>query len=748
MAYELIYTSAREGVQMGATGFCTVAMTDGLPPALVRKLEGLTGYRHLYSHFDENYTRNPPSFLHYSFMLGTEQYDVVGRVCSCRRDYTGRSNKIAHFLVLTPSERRGFPAGPAAWCAEAAPFLTEWEGAPRLLPQKTLPSPPVHVGPADLWEEYAGDAGWAGHLADAFLASSRERVYILFDPTRHTRLLEMVNQAITLLPPQQRWRVAYNTYLSARLGDMACNWVFCPKESEAMALAGATRALHAIDLCQPGPCPGDSPLMALARTGRLSETHAAGEAPQEPASLEELLAPKPAQSSAEQKKPTQGNPLSGKVKRPQPETPPPNRAVPPSPLGPMTYRPVPAKCPRASGRRRIALWIALGCLLVTLLTGGGLFVVLRQVAVRRNAQAAEDVTAREETPTPEKPTPEKTAEQAKPAEEERIIGRRVEESAPSAQAGADKASQGGKEEKGHVETTAVSETKTSEEPPSESANPDQGNRQEAHPSPLPPFEMSFAQGPTAALQQWYDYGDIDWRRPPEPATLPLVPRQEDGKIPPLQICVVLTFPKAVDAISNRPAMKAYEAAKKKYEADMAKYNKDMHVYNEEKKTNPKSEKRPPSRPPEPQRPSPEEFNDVTIPGRTTLTLVSSLKDDETVKGEEGKLQWKKAKAIFENDRKTLRIVFVVDSEQIPEGISYSLPLDYAEGGKRPLYWKLTFMLNKTNQIDTLKNAGLEGGSDFDERGHYYISIVDPTPIDLNGPPQPPPSAPQREEARE
>ena len=41
MALELIYTSAVRGLRAGTSGFCTVAMTKGLPPALVPRLEAL-----------------------------------------------------------------------------------------------------------------------------------------------------------------------------------------------------------------------------------------------------------------------------------------------------------------------------------------------------------------------------------------------------------------------------------------------------------------------------------------------------------------------------------------------------------------------------------------------------------------------------------------------------------------------------------------------------------------------------------
>ena len=39
MIQELIYTSAPQGLRAGASGYCTVAMTHGMSPALVDQLD-------------------------------------------------------------------------------------------------------------------------------------------------------------------------------------------------------------------------------------------------------------------------------------------------------------------------------------------------------------------------------------------------------------------------------------------------------------------------------------------------------------------------------------------------------------------------------------------------------------------------------------------------------------------------------------------------------------------------------------
>ena len=59
MTQELIYTSAPRGLKPGSHGFCTVAVTQGMPPNLAERLEALSGYRHVYPPQDPQAELNP-----------------------------------------------------------------------------------------------------------------------------------------------------------------------------------------------------------------------------------------------------------------------------------------------------------------------------------------------------------------------------------------------------------------------------------------------------------------------------------------------------------------------------------------------------------------------------------------------------------------------------------------------------------------------------------------------------------------
>ncbi|HEX6986328.1 MAG TPA: hypothetical protein VF170_13180, partial [Planctomycetaceae bacterium] len=165
MAQELLYTSAPRGLKPGSRGFCTVEATAGLPPTLVTALEGLSGYRHVAPPGDP---ANPVVRSHVTLSLGGRTYSVLSRIADAGADYTGRTNKLAHHVVLDPSER---PKGGPAWLVAQPGLLRDrFEGEPKTLPPRLVPAGDRPAAVCTAWQSAAGDAGWAGVLAEAFLA--------------------------------------------------------------------------------------------------------------------------------------------------------------------------------------------------------------------------------------------------------------------------------------------------------------------------------------------------------------------------------------------------------------------------------------------------------------------------------------------------------------------------------------------------------------------------------------------------
>ena len=268
MAYELVYTSVPRGLEPGRTGFCTVAMTRGMAPQLVKMLENLVVYKPVFMHYDANRAFNPPSIFHYPISDGKRQYELLARVSACGLDYTKRSNKIGHFLLVSEAERTMMSAGPASLLGESNLFISEWKGEPQFFQsERTLPFSNPMSAKAHGWAQMTGDAGWAAWLAEQYLENPGKPCFVLFDPLRHTHLEQLVRESLMLLPPEKRWRVTWNTYLTALPPGISCNWRFCVNDPESLRNIGCVAGATILDLRQQLGSAGNGHLAQCARTG-------------------------------------------------------------------------------------------------------------------------------------------------------------------------------------------------------------------------------------------------------------------------------------------------------------------------------------------------------------------------------------------------------------------------------------------------------------------------------------------------
>ncbi|HVS70898.1 MAG TPA: hypothetical protein VHQ47_06560, partial [Phycisphaerae bacterium] len=267
MAFELYYTSAPEGLKRGASGFCTVAATDGIPRVLGERLESLSAYRH---HFAAGTGENPISFAHSLVNVSGTAYHVLSRICDAGVDHTQRTNAFAHHLVVGAREMTAAAGGPAWLLLQPGVMAESWDGNVGTLPPRTLPAGGSAPGSVcRLWKDATGDPGWAGRLADSFVASTAGTpVCILFPPGQN--MLPLLAEAIALLPPELRWSVTFNTYFTTMPTSATCLWRCCLAGTPA-AQTGARYAANGLILdltaANLGPAP-TGPYAEYARTGR------------------------------------------------------------------------------------------------------------------------------------------------------------------------------------------------------------------------------------------------------------------------------------------------------------------------------------------------------------------------------------------------------------------------------------------------------------------------------------------------
>lgn len=265
MSLELLYTSSPKGLQTGSRGFCTVACTQGMPTPLIEKVESLSGYRPLFPPSDAKALQNPIAWSHVRLLLGGKSYSVLSRVCFAGLDYTDRTNKFAHHVLLEAHE---LPAGGPAWLLRQPAFLeSRWDGQVRWIPSgRAVPRGDQPPAVCKEWQRLTGDAGWAGAVAESFLKNPDRPVYFLFEPGMD--LLPLVAEALALLPPDQRWNVGFSTYMTGLPTGMTCPWRGVPRASEDAATARRLPGALVIDLCDQASKAVGGPLVEAARTGR------------------------------------------------------------------------------------------------------------------------------------------------------------------------------------------------------------------------------------------------------------------------------------------------------------------------------------------------------------------------------------------------------------------------------------------------------------------------------------------------
>ena len=245
-----------------------MAMTNGLNPQLVGIMERLVAYTPVFMHYDPNSVYNPPSFFHYNVSDGRGRYDLLARVSACGLDHTKRSNKIGHFFLISEQEKWQLSQGPSSLLNDSSLFITEWRGEPQLFPNECMLNiQDIVQGKASAWEQVTGDAGWAAWLASQYLARPDRPCFVLFDPLRQTNLQLLVSESLMLLPPNKRWEVTWNTYLTELPVGQSCHWRFCVKNPELLNRIGYQGNAPVLDLTQGLGVADNSQLCQCARTG-------------------------------------------------------------------------------------------------------------------------------------------------------------------------------------------------------------------------------------------------------------------------------------------------------------------------------------------------------------------------------------------------------------------------------------------------------------------------------------------------
>ncbi len=226
MAQELLLTYASNGIKAGTSGFCTVAVTDGTPGPIVDSLELLSGYELPLAPDGQPYpvATLPILFAHYIPNTGglSRHFLTSIRIIDDSAP-GGRPNKLARHLVLDTAEE--LAPGPSWVLHHTAFFEKPWDGQVRVIPAPTeLATGNNPARYCQAWAAATGDAGWAGVIIEQFLLDASKPIYIVYAPG--TDPLELIDEALSLMTPEDRWRVTFSTHFTKPLEGVQCCWRF------------------------------------------------------------------------------------------------------------------------------------------------------------------------------------------------------------------------------------------------------------------------------------------------------------------------------------------------------------------------------------------------------------------------------------------------------------------------------------------------------------------------------------------
>jgi hypothetical protein len=209
--YELVHTSAANGLIAGTHGYAPVEMTRSLPDGLRNRVEVFCGYAH------RGDGVNPVNWFHAILEKGEH---VVGRVAACEKDYTGRTNRLAKVRIWGAGEMPRCGAGELL-ATGGEWFRAAWDGEVKYLEEGAKGSAWARVFGAR-GDELCQRVAWQVERNLETGKSLYFRVSAGWDCDGE-KLLGLFREVIGAMGEEARRRVTFATYPAAMPGGAVCH---------------------------------------------------------------------------------------------------------------------------------------------------------------------------------------------------------------------------------------------------------------------------------------------------------------------------------------------------------------------------------------------------------------------------------------------------------------------------------------------------------------------------------------------
>ena len=206
MAWQLIYTSAPRSLEAGRSGFGTVARHRAISPLLVSAIERASQFSRL-----PGTDSGRVIFSHRIVAVAGGRFHVLSAIRDAGADYTGRTNHIAHHLIVDPREiaQLGLDGPSPADVLLAMQWVTSWNETPRFLEasdEVALSAIHPHTN-GSAWEQITGSAHQAWLLATG---DASRGAYIIQPGSADLRAVYA--ESLRLIP-DRLWQISFTTSL-------------------------------------------------------------------------------------------------------------------------------------------------------------------------------------------------------------------------------------------------------------------------------------------------------------------------------------------------------------------------------------------------------------------------------------------------------------------------------------------------------------------------------------------------------
>jgi len=260
VADQIIFTSAVRGIKPGASGYCTVLRSPGIRPALEQALEKLSVFEHT------KCNRGRVTYSYRQIEIRDTTYFALSRISDTDKDYTGRTNFLAHHLVFQKEEIPDL--SPADILLTWSGWCQQWSGEPREEPVdvQSLQQIPAIKPPVRIWKEQA--IGVDGAIK---LASDTQSLFVLRSKEcTDSSLLQLVAEALAVRAKfnqsyKYTWTTSFSVGLAAVGSAKTFKWLVV-RDADDYALPKAGTLID-LDTTLPGGTTANEELSAIAREG-------------------------------------------------------------------------------------------------------------------------------------------------------------------------------------------------------------------------------------------------------------------------------------------------------------------------------------------------------------------------------------------------------------------------------------------------------------------------------------------------